>query len=164
MIYKHSGPLSASSHLYFNLTETSAPWRFNKHLLKLLIGFSVSIYHALSPLVWPPDILLFHYHAHARYAENAGTHDTYRKHKMRGAQRPKEPLLLCSKKHWNQLSINVWAVSHQSFTSLHSSDCLIHYRFLISSTSLFCPVWTPSKTVAVTKCPIADIARRCDEM
>lgn len=40
VIYKHSAPLMASPHLYFNLTGTSAPCLVTKLLLKLLIGFS----------------------------------------------------------------------------------------------------------------------------
>lgn len=126
MIYKHPGPLLASSHLYFNLTETSVPCRFSKQWLVLLIGFSVSMYYALSAVVRPPVMPLFHNHSHAWVWSGAWY--------MCGC--PENHYGSVRKKHWNQLSIYVWVVSHQSFNSPHSSKCLIHYRSFISSTSL----------------------------
>lgn len=94
-------------------------------------------------------MLLFHYHAHAIYA---GTHDTYREHKMCGCPEVQRTITSLFKKTletslawmWEQ-----WGINH--LPPYTGTSCFIHHRFLISSASLVCPDWTSSKLSAEIK-------------
>lgn len=125
-------PLLASSHLYFNLTETSASCRFNKQLLKLLIGFSMlrsptssqTPRHAAIPLSCSCNIC-----RDAWYIQRAQD--------VRLPRGPKNHYFSVQKNPRNKLSMNVRAVRHQSFTSLHWYQ-LLHTSQIFDIFSISC--------------------------
>lgn len=113
MIHNNNNDLLlASSDLYINLTETSAPCLLNKQMLKLLIGFSVSVYatvcsptsgHPTRPAGLPLS---------CSYVGMQGSMiHTGMRCSCPEAQRT---ITAFFKKHRNRLSINVRALRHQS--------------------------------------------------